>query len=292
VQSGKQVVHLTHPERLLFADPVITKADLAAFYAAIARFILPGLIKRPLMLLRCPDGAGGECFFQKHVSGTFPAAVHQVTDSGARQRWMYIDNVAGLLGLVQMNAVEYHVWGAQVGDLERCDRLIMDLDPGSGVAWRAVVEAALRLRQRLEAHRLRSFVRTSGGKGLHVVIPLRPAASWESVREFARALAEDVARAAPQLYLTNASKSARDGRIFLDYLRNGRGATAVCSYSVRNRPGTPVATPLSWEELPRVRAADQFRFSNIRRRLSSLRADPWEDIGAVRQRLPRLTSKN
>ncbi len=281
-------VRLTHPQRELLRDPVITKQDLADFYRSIAHFILPGLVNRPLMLLRCPQGDRGECFFQKHISRGFPAAVKQIDDRASGQRWVYIDGLEGLIGLVQMNALEYHVWGATIANLDRPDRVVIDLDPATGVSWARVVAGAQELRARLTALKLRSFVRTSGGKGLHVVIPVRPATDWDTARGFARALAERVARESPERYVAVAAKTERPGRIFLDYLRNGRGATAVCSYSLRNRPGAPLATPLSWDELSRVRAPDQFRFANIRRRLARLAADPWAEIDRITQTLPQL----
>src|ERR1700733_12734595 len=174
---------------------------------------------------------------------------------------------------------------ARVG-LHRADRLVIDLDPGEGVPWPQVRQAAVEVRERLAAQRLRSFVRTTGGKGLHVVLPLSPPASWDAAHSFAGALAETMAREQPQRYLAAAARQKRAGRIFLDYLRNARGATAVCSYSLRRRAGAPVATPLSWEELAQLRAPDQFRFANIRRRLARLSADPWAGIGSVRQCLP------
>ena len=278
-------VRLTHPERVLFKEPHITKGDLAAFYRDIGEFILPGLVNRPQMLLRCPDGASGECFFQKHLSQGFPTAVHEVKDG--KLRWLYVEDLKGLISLVQMSALEYHVWGCRVGDLEHADRIVMDLDPGPEVPWKELITAALALHERLDAHKLKSFVRTSGGKGLHVVIPLKPAAAWDAVGAFARALAEDLATERPERFVAVASKAKRPGRIFIDYLRNGRGSTAVCSYSLRNRPGAPIATPLTWEELPQVRAGDQYRFENIRRRLADLKADPWSGIERIRQSLPR-----
>jgi bifunctional non-homologous end joining protein LigD len=280
-------VHLTHPQRVLFREPVITKWDLARFYEGLAAFILPGLVNRPLMLLRCPDGAQGECFFQKHPLRGFPRAVHEVSDRPSRQRWMYIDGIEGLIGLVQMNTLEYHVWEATVTDLDRTDRLVFDLDPGPGVKWGQVIDAARDLRTRLTQMKLQCFVRTSGGKGLHVVVPLKPATDWDRARAFARALAEGAAGDCPRRYLAVASKAERDGRIFIDYLRNGRGSTAVGSYSLRNRPGAPLATPLSWEELPKVRAPDQFRYENIGRRLARLGKDPWHELERVKQALPR-----
>jgi len=280
-------VRLTHPERVLFRDPEITKEQLATFYRDIAAFILPGLIRRPQMLLRCPDGADGECFFQKHIGRSFPKAVHEVADKTSGQKWIYIDDLAGLLSLVQMNALEYHVWGCTIEDLEHADRIVMDLDPGEGVPWKHMIEAAHTLREQLSAARLQSFVRTSGGKGLHVVIPLNPAADWDAVGRFARALAEGLVTTRPERYLAVNSKAKRPGKIFIDYLRNARGSTAVCSYSLRNRASAPIATPLAWEELPKVRGGDQFRFDNIRRRLSGLSAEPWAGIERVKQVLPR-----
>jgi bifunctional non-homologous end joining protein LigD len=277
---------LTHPQRQLFSDPPISKQQLAGFYTAIADFILPGLVRRPLMLLRCPQGSSGECFFQKHVARGLPPGLRECEDPAARQRWIYIEGLEGLMALVQMNSVELHAWGCTVRDLQRADRLVIDLDPGEGVPWPQVRQAAVEVRERLAARRLRSFVRTTGGKGLHVVLPLSPPASWDAATSFARSLAEAMAREQPQRYLAAASKEKRAGRIFLDYLRNARGATAVCSYSFRRRAGAPVATPLAWEELAQLRGPDQFRFANIRRRLARLSADPWAGIGSVRQSLP------
>jgi bifunctional non-homologous end joining protein LigD len=281
-------VRLTHPERVLFSDPPITKQKLADFYRGIAEFILPGLVNRPLMLLRCPQGASGECFFQKHVNRALPAQLREVNDRKDRQRWIYLDCLEGLLALVQMNCLEFHVWGATVEQLERPDRLVIDLDPGDEVPWTRVIGAALEVRERLARLGLESFVRTSGSKGLHVVIPVQPVSDWESARSFARSLAEAMAQERPDRYLAAAAKGQRRGRIFLDYLRNARGATAVCSYSLRNRAGAPIATPLSWDELPRVRAPTQFGFANMRRRLQRLTVDPWAGIERVRQKLPRL----
>lgn len=290
-ENGGGSVRLTHPDRLLLPDPPITKQALADLYRDIASYILPGLVNRPLMLLRCPDGEEGECFFQKHAMRGFPPAVRQVDDRTARERWIYIDSLDGLIALVQMNAIEYHVWGTEVTRLDSCDRLIIDLDPAPRVQWQRVIDAALELRLRLDKLKLRCFVRTSGGKGLHVVVPLKPAVDWERARGFARALAESIAEERPRQYLAVAAKKQRAGKIFLDYLRNARGATAVCSYSLRKRPGAPIATPLTWDELPTVAGADQFRFDNIRERLQQLPADPWEGIERVTQRLPRLPAR-
>jgi bifunctional non-homologous end joining protein LigD len=271
----------------MFDDPPITKVQVAEFYRDIAALVLPGLIGRPLMLLRCPDGSGGPCFFQKHMAHP-PDAVREIVDREGAGRWIYVQDLNGLLGLVQMNAVEYHVWGCKVSNLERIDQIVMDLDPDPDVPWTAVRTAAVELRDLLSSYQLESFVRTSGGKGLHVVVPVRPAASWERGLATARFFAERMAQKNPQRYVSVAARSQRKGKIFIDYLRNARGSTAVCSYSLRNRPGVPVATPLSWDELSSVRAPDQIRFENVRRRLSRLTADPWAGFTALRQALPPL----
>ncbi|HWZ62403.1 MAG TPA: non-homologous end-joining DNA ligase [Steroidobacteraceae bacterium] len=289
--SRARAPSLTHPERLLLHDPPVTKQALADLYRSLAPHILPGLINRPLMLLRCPDGDKGECFFQKHAGRGFPPVVRQVSDRTAGERWMYVDGLDGLIGLVQMNTLELHVWGATVADLDAADRLIIDMDPAPGVSWKRVVEGARELRSRLERFDLQCFVRTSGGKGLHVVVPLNPALEWDRVRHFARSIAEGMAADDPQRYLAVAAKEQRAGKIFLDYLRNARGATAVCSYSLRARPGAPLATPLTWEELARVSGADQFRFDNILEHLARRPAPAWQGFERVTQSLPRLQAK-
>jgi bifunctional non-homologous end joining protein LigD len=282
---------LSHPERVLFTDPPITKQQLADFYTRIADHVLPGLAGRPLLLLRCPDGGGGECFFQKHTSPGFPASVHEVLDPLDRKRWLYVDDLDGLLGLVQMSCLEYHVWGTTAADIDHADRIVFDLDPGDGVSWSQVIAAAQQVRERLQDLDLQSFVRTSGGKGLHVVVPLRPAADWDGAKAFSHAVAETLAREQPDRYLAVATKAKRDGRIYIDYLRNGRGATAVASYSLRNRPGAPIATPLTWQELPRLKSPQQFHYANMVRRLRRQRQDPWADIASVRQQLPPIVSR-
>ena len=207
--------------------------------------------------------------------------------SGTDATYFEVRDLEGLLGLVQVNAIELHPWGARTRDPERPDRLVMDLDPAPDVPFRAVVAGARELRERLATMKLESFVRTSGGKGLHVVVPLTPSASWDEAKEFTQALARAMEADAPDRYLSVATKAKRNGRIFIDYLRNARGSTAVASYTVRNRAGAPVATPLSWQELGRVRSGAQFTIRNIEARLARLREDPWAAIARVRQKLPR-----
>jgi len=281
---------LTSGDRVLIPDPGVTKLELAQFYARIAAHVLPGLVGRPLSLVRCPDGGAGECFFQKHPSAGMNSSIRQFElrePDGARATYFSIEDITGLLGLVQVNAVEIHPWGARVRDVERPDRLVLDLDPAPDVPFRAVIAGAREIRERLAAQGLDSWVRTSGGKGLHVVVPLVPAASWDEARAFAQALARDMEADSPDSYVSVAAKDRRAGRIFIDYLRNARGATSVASYTVRNRAGAPVATPLSWQELGRVRSGAQFTIRNIERRLARMRTDPWAALATARQKLPR-----
>jgi len=281
-------VRLTHPDRVLYPDPGITKRELAAFYEDIAGWILPHLRGRPTSLVRCPDGADGSCFYQKHADRSASDALRRVrirekTGSGD---YLVVDDVPGLVGLVQMSILEIHTWNARAGDLERPDRIVIDLDPAEDVAWKRVLAAARLVRERLRGLGLESFVKTTGGKGLHVVAPIAPGPGWSDCAAFARGVADGLARERPREFLATASKAERSGRIFLDWLRNARGATSVTPYSTRARPGAPVSTPLRWDELePRLRS-DRFTVRNLRRRLSSLREDPWAGYGELRQRLP------
>lgn len=276
----------THPERQLFDDPPLSKAEIGALYRDLAALILPGIVARPLALLRCPDGVGGDCFFQKHLSPGFPKAVHAAAAKAAREPYVYIEDLDGLLGLVQMNVIEIHPWGAPLANPDRPDRIVFDLDPGPGVPWSRVVAGARELRERLDALKLVSFPRVSGGKGLHVVVPLSGDDGWDAVKDFAHAMASVMTLDAPERYIDIASKARRDKRIFVDYLRNGRGATAIASYSLRARPGAPIAVPLGWDELPRLRRPAPFAADNIRKRVAA-HPDPWPCFADVRQALPK-----
>lgn len=284
-------VTLSHPERLVFRKPAIRKQQLADFYTGIADWLLPGIRQRPISLLRCPDGAAGTCFFQRHLSSGFHDAVHEVLlpDGRSGRQVIHIDDAEGLRALVQMGVIEIHAWGSTIDDLQRASRLVFDLDPGAGVEWRRVIAAARCLRERLGAVGLESFVRTSGGKGLHVVVPLAPAADWDSAKAFAQALARVLAAEQPDDFVAVAGERNRKGRIFIDYLRNSLTASAIASYSLRARPGAGVATPLAWEELGRLHSPAQYHFGNLSRRLARLR-DPWADIEKLRQSLPDARS--
>jgi bifunctional non-homologous end joining protein LigD len=275
-------VRLTHPERELW--PGIAKRDLAEYWRDAASWALPGIAQRPLAILRCPDGIGGAHFFQKHDRGTLPPEFHEGEADGAP--YLALEGVEGLVAAAQASAIELHAWGASEAEPLRPDRLVFDLDPGEGIGMAELVRAALDVRERLGRVGLAAFCRTSGGKGLHVVAPLHPEADWTSVRDFCRAFAERMAAEAPDRYVAVVRKSERAGRILVDWLRNGLGATAVASYSPRARPGAGVATPLAWREVaPRLDPA-ALNLRSVPVRLRRLERDPWEGFAGEAKPLP------
>jgi len=279
-------VKLTHADRKVFPDGK-SKGDVARYYAAVMPQLLTAIANRPLSIVRCPDGISAACFFQKHMTAGFrlvhSARLHE--ESGGSGSYLYVHSADEVFELVQFNALEFHPWAALVEDTDSTDFLVFDLDPGPGVTWTRVVAAAQLLRERCTAEGLVSFLRTSGGKGLHVVVPLRPAAPWSIAKEFAQAFAHSIAESHPRDFIATASKQRRQGKIFIDYLRNTRGATSVASYSLRARPGAPVATPLRWDELSHLKSATAFTIRNVPARLRSLHADPWADFERVEQGL-------
>ena len=253
-------------------------------------WLLPGVAGRPLSVLRCPDGTQKACFFQKHhTAGMDVSTVSLQEEQGGRQDYLMVRDKTDVMQLVQFNSLEFHPWGALADSPDDCDRLVFDLDPSAEVPWAHVKKAARQVRDLLEQLQLQSFVRTTGGKGLHVVAPLNPPAPWEDARQFARAFAQALAGAHPDIYIATASKKQRKGLIFIDYLRNGRGATSVCSYSLRARPGAAVATPLRWGELARIKSSDAFHIRNLPQRLARLASDPWQDLTRIKQSLPDLS---
>ncbi|MGD9720896.1 MAG: DNA ligase D [Pirellulales bacterium] len=280
-------VRISNPDRVLYAEHDITKQQLAEYYESIADWILPYLVNRPLTLVRCPKGTGGHCFYQKHMTSSLPDTLRGVAikEKDEAAEYVVLDDLSGLISLVQMSVLEIHPWQAPADAVESPDQMIFDLDPGPGVGWEQLVAAAREIRRQIEKHALQSFVRTSGGKGVHVVVPLKPGSTWDNIKSFARELAEQLAREQPDAYVATASKSQRRGKIYIDYLRNSRGATAVASYSTRAREGAPVALPLRWEELGKLTAANQFTVRNVPRRLGALKRDPWEGFFTVRQTL-------
>jgi bifunctional non-homologous end joining protein LigD len=275
---------LTHPERIYWEDAGVTKQMLAEYYTEVWDWMRPHITGRVLALVRCPDGAAGQCFFQKHASAGIDAAhLKLVPDDGDKS--ITVESIEGLVSLAQAGVLEIHVRGSSTADLEAADRLVFDLDPGPGVEWKDVIDAARDVRQRLRDLKLESFVKTTGGKGLHVVLPIKPV-PWDDAKDFCRRIAEQMAAENPDRYTATIKKVARNNRIFIDYLRNSREATAIAPYSTRARPGATVSTPLTWEELSAQKTPNAFTVMNLPKRLARLRRDPWEKIGRLKQGLP------
>jgi bifunctional non-homologous end joining protein LigD len=280
-------VRLTHPERQLWpADAglaAVTKEDLAAYWQAVAEVALPGIAGRPLAFVRCPDGIDGQHFFQKHENRGMPPALHEGAFEEAP--YLYLEDAAGLIATAQIAAVELHSWGSALDDPGRPDRLVFDLDPGEGVAWNQIVAAAHDVKDRLEAEGFESFCRTSGGKGLHVVMPLVPACDWEFARAWCRAFAEKLERERPDLYVASVPKARRRGKILIDWLRNGLGSTAIASFSPRARPHATVAVPVAWREVTETLDPQGFTVPSVPGRLAKLRRDPWAGFDKTKQKL-------
>jgi bifunctional non-homologous end joining protein LigD len=285
-----QSFHLTHPDKVLDAATGVTKQQLAEYLAAVSQVMLPHIAGRPVSLLRCPEGVGRPCFYQKHISKGMPDGVGTVqvpNRDGGSEEYVTVQNTEGLVGTAQMGALELHPWGSKNDSLETPDRLIFDLDPDTALPWRTVVKAAENVRSLLQKHGLDSLVKLSGGKGLHVVVPIQPKHEWPAIKAFCRKIAEEIEAEDPALYLIKMSKAARQGKIFIDYLRNERGATAIAPWGQRARAGMPCAVPLTWEELAKQKVMPQFRvadFSNWRQRVDE---DPWAGMADIRQQLKR-----
>ncbi|MBB4039733.1 bifunctional non-homologous end joining protein LigD [Microvirga flocculans] len=281
-------MRLSNPDRVLWEDQGLTKRELAEFYLDIGDWLLPHLADRPLTLIRCPSGSRKKCFVQRHSWAGMSSFIHRnlMPDADGEQDVLAVHDIQGVIALVQSGVLEMHVWGSTLADPERPDRLIFDLDPGEGVPWMRVIDVASSVRERLKALGLESFVKTTGGKGLHVVVPLTPKALWKDALAFTRAFAETMATDEPDRYTTTSVKQEREGRIFIDYLRNNREASAIAPYSTRSRPGAPVATPVSWEELTPELKPNGFTAANLRKRLTALKKDPWSEIAKVGQVLP------
>lgn len=289
VDRPKAVEALTHPDRLYWPEAGITKAGLADYHLAVWRFMAPHLVNRPLALKRCPNGYEGQCFFQKHAWRGQSREILRKTDPLDESKdptLIAIDSLAGLIGLVQGGALEIHSWQSSLDDLERPDQIVMDLDPDEGVAIEDVIAAAREVRDRLDAFGLPSFVKTTGGKGYHVVAPLKPSAGWDEVKGFAKGIAEAMAGDSPDRFVATISKAKRRSRILVDYLRNGRGATAIVPYGSRARQGAPVSMPIDWEDLgPEIRP-DFYTVENAPAWLARRENDPWAGFRKAARPLP------
>lgn len=290
-------IRLTHPDKILDPLSSLTKQTLADYYFAIAPWILPHIAGRPLTIVRCPEGSSSQCFFQKHVNATLPPGIGSVmvTDkkSGVPEPYItLVDNSATattLASLAQLGVLELHPWGSCNDDLEHPDRLIFDLDPDESLPWSTVVATAQDFRTRLKQYKLVSFLKTTGGKGLHVVVPFTrsPTLDWSTVKDLAHRFVLAMERENPRLYLTKMSKAARAGKIYLDYLRNERGATAVAPYSPRSRPGVNVSMPLDWKEIAPsgeyATARPEFSVANFLDWRPRLKKDPWKALLSTQQ---------
>lgn len=286
-KQPRRIMRLTHPDRVYWPDEGVTKEGLADYYCEVWRYIAPHIVGRPLALLRAPTGIEGQTFFQKHAWKGINAKIIEVRDPAEKDEEPYvaIEDLDGLMSLVQSAVLEIHPWGSTLADWERPDRIIMDLDPGEGVEWQAVIDAAEETRRRLEAAGLATFVKTSGGKGLHVCAPLKPSARWPAIKTFCKAIADAMAKDNPDKYVSTITKSKRRGKILIDYLRNQRGMTAVAPYSTRARPGAAVSMPLAWDELSANVGPAYFTVENAPTRLRTLTADPWADFTTSAQPL-------
>jgi bifunctional non-homologous end joining protein LigD len=279
-------VKLSSPDKVLFPDPGITKQQLASYWEQIAEYALPLMERRPLTLKRCPEGYGAQCFYQKHVGIGVPEAVARVIVKADEEPYAMVDGLPAILGLVQISALELHVWGSRAEHIDQPDIIVFDLDPGEDVGWQAVVDAALLIKERLERLGLRGFVRLTGGKGLHVVVPVVPGPDWPAVKKFARAFVNEIVREDPRRFTPSIAKSERGGKIFIDYLRNDREATAIASYSPRARAGAPVALPIEWEELDRnAETAPRYGLLEVPSLVRRRERDPWEGFEAARRSL-------
>jgi bifunctional non-homologous end joining protein LigD len=278
-------VRLSNPDKVLYPDQGITKSELADYYLAVAERMLPHVAGRPVTMVRCPTGQEKKCFYQRHAGSGVLEQLRPIKVPGFEEDYLYIVDAAGLVAMVQMGTLEIHPWGVTVAEPGMPDRIVFDLDPDESLGFAAVIAGAREVRQRLQGIGLESFVKTTGGKGLHVVVPIEPVTGWREAKAFAKTLSERIAADAPETYLTKISKAERSGRIFIDYLRNDPTSTAVAPYSTRSRPGAPVAMPLSWEDLDRPLDPQTFTLATVPGLLARL-DDPWAGMGQVRQRLP------
>ena len=277
-------VRITNPDKVLWPDMGVTKRELAEYWQAVAETALPRIRDRPIMLLRCPSGTEDQCFYQKHAKESVPDAVPrvEVPEKDGRATYLYMNGVAALMGLVQLGTLEVHVWSARRDRLDRPDRLIFDLDPDEELAFSRVTGAAFDLREILDDLGLESFAKLTGGKGMHVVVPIERRSGWDEARAFARGVADRLEARDPDGYTTDNDKEKRKGRVFIDYLRNAQNATTIADWSPRARKGAPVAVPLAWDDVnPRAKKPPRTGLDEVADVIA--RGDPWEGIDGVRQ---------
>lgn len=277
--SKTTTLTISHPERLLYPEDNISKMDILHYYDFISPLMLPYLKNRVLTLVRCPENYK-ECFYQRHLDESMPQGLKQVIveSKTEKEKYIYLTDKKGLLSLIQMNVLEIHPWASQVTHIEQPDWITFDLDPAPDVPWKKVVSAARDIKNRLQQHNIKSFVKTTGGKGLHVVVPIQPQYDWEIIKNFAQVFVILMERENPHDYITNMTKSKRTGKIFLDYLRNQRSASSIAAYSTRAHPHAPISTPIDWDELTDDKRDTEFSINNIFHRIEQQKIDPWHSF--------------
>jgi len=286
-------ITLTNPDRVYYPDIGLTKLDLARYYETVAPFLLPYVARRPISLVRCPEGIDKEHFFQRHAMKGMSKAIKEIHIAGgeSKKKYLYIDGEAGLFGLVQIGALEIHDWGVSLAHINEPDRLVFDLDPDEGLALATLKAAATEVRDFLSDLGFKSFLKSTGGKGLHLVAPIQPRLGWSEVKPFAKAIADALVQARPDRYTANPLKKTREGKIFVDYLRNQRGGSAIVNYSTRAKPGATVACPLRWDELKGLKVAAPYTAKTLPARLKAIKRDPWEGFFSTRQSITAKARK-
>ena len=279
---------ITHPDKVLDAQSGMTKRDLAEYYLAVADHLLPHIADRPLSLVRCPEGTGKQCFFQKHVGPGLPEGVGSIPvpnkKTGKKEDFVTLNTEQGLVGLAQIGVLEIHPWGSKNGSLDKPDRIVFDLDPDERIDWNTLAAAAIELREKLKKLKLASFLKSTGGKGLHVVVPIQPENEWPVIKQFAHSVVLGMEREKPNLYISKMTKAERTNRIYLDYLRNDRESTAIAPFSPRARSGAAVAITLDWTELE-GKTKPVFHVSDFASWKTRLKRDPWKAMARAAQRL-------
>jgi bifunctional non-homologous end joining protein LigD len=278
-------VTITHPGRIVFEEGRVTKGDVARYYAAVAPFLLQEIQQRPISLLRCPSGIKADCFYQRNIASGLGADVHPFlwNYKGSSYKYIYVKDIKGIMEMIQMGVIEIHPWGATIDNIHTPDRMILDLDPDVSVPFPKVKQAALEIRTRLTKAGLESFLKCTGGKGLHIVVPLAPTSGWDEVKHWASAFAHTMVNDAPDTYVATITKAKRKGKVLIDFFRNDYTATGIASYSLRARPGAPVAVPLDWRELKDLQSANQFDMGTVLKRIQHV---PTEQALPA-QRLPK-----
>lgn len=288
IAANELVLHgvkITHPDRVMFEEARITKGDVGRYYAAVAPFLLREIDGRPITVVRCPSGVKGDCFYQRNVGFGLGTDVHPFswTYKGSSYKYIYVKDVKGIMQMIQMGVIEIHPWGSTVDHIHTPDRMIFDLDPDPVVPFQEVKKTAIDIRRRLAQAGLKSILKCTGGKGLHVVVPLAPVHPWDEVKSWASVFAHRMVEEAPDKYVATITKSKRKGKILIDYFRNDYTATGIAGYSLRARPGAPVAVPLQWRELSRLESGAQFDMKAV---LARLQARGREEA-LPKQRLPK-----